>query len=566
MSDHDRSPALRRHFVTVRGRFGTRQVHYRRGGQGPAVLLLHQSPQSSREMAPIIEAWGSRFTLIAPDAPGYGFSQPLRTAGQPWTAASIDDFAVATLEFADTLCLKRFGVYGYHTGASIGVALAQDFPERVAAVAANGLVILSDEELATILREYLPPVVPSWDGSHLAWLWARLREQTMFFPWHERRATTRLDFDMPRADSLQQGLQEFLAAGDYYHVAYSAAFSSHAERRLPDLAVPVLVTAAARDPLAGHLARIKKHSATVQIAPASDAGDAVNRAFAHLCKHAGHAPAPHTADPSADSSAEAVASEYRGEPGRQVRIVRTACRNTGARRTVILLHAIGSSAATLGSLASTLADHAEVLAADLPGHGASDPASSAADDGAVVSTARQLAAALLPLSAAASAGNSVSILGAGSGAPVAVELARQLRAQHHIDSDVVLLEPPAWSPAEIKAWLQHGLPDLTPVWSGGHLLETWHMARDGRLFTPWFRRERGGIRHDEPDLDDHHIQREVTDLLRSNGAWQTLLRDALGYPGVSGDPPGLRVIRLDQTPGNWAEILAPASTPSGPTI
>ncbi|TFG85371.1 MAG: alpha/beta hydrolase [Chromatiales bacterium] len=563
MSDQDHNPILQRHFVTVRGQFGTRQVHYRRGGQGPAVLLLHQSPQSSREMESIIDAWGSRFTLIAPDAPGYGFSQPLLNSGQPLQAASIDDFAAATLEFADALGLPRFGVYGFHTGASIGVALAQGFPERVAAVAANGLVILTEEELAAILREYLPPFVPCWDGSHLAWLWARLREQTIFFPWHEHRATTRMDFDMPPADRLQQGLQEFLAAGDYYHVAYGAAFSGHAERRLPALTVPVLVTASARDPLAGHLARIEKRSATVQIAPASDAGDAVNRAFAHLGEHAGNVPASHSAPPSA----EPTASEYRGAPGQQVRFVRTACRSTNARRTVILLHAVGSSAAALGSLACTLADHAEVLAVDLPGHGASDPARSD-DGGAVASTARQLAAALLPLSAAnsaaAPAGHSVSILGVGNSAPVAIELARQLRARHHIEASIVLLDPPAWSAADIKAWLQHGLPALTPVWSGGHLLEAWHMVRDSRLFKPWFRRERGGIRHDEPDLDDHRIQLEVRDLLRSCGTWQALLRDALGYPGVSGESPGLRVIRQDEAPGNWAEILAPSSAPNQP--
>lgn len=90
------------------------------------------------------------------------------------------------------------------------------------------------------------------------------------------------------------------------------------------------------------------------------------------------------------------------------------------------------------------------------------------------------------------------------------------------------------------------------------------MVRDSRLFKPWFRRERGGIRHDEPDLDDHRIQLEVRDLLRSCGTWQALLRDALGYPGVSGESPGLRVIRQDEAPGNWAEILAPSSAPNQP--
>jgi len=552
---------LQRHFVTVRGQFGTRQVHYRRDGRGPAVLLLHQSPQSSREMEPIIAAWGSRFTLIAPDAPGYGFSQPLLHAGQPVSAASIDDFAAATLEFADALGLPRFGIYGYHTGASIGVALAQRCPGRVAAVAANGLVVLTEEEMTAILREYLPPFVPRWDGSHLAWLWARMREQAIFFPWHDRRASKRLDFDMPPADRLNEGLQEFLAAGDHYHVAYRAAFSGHAEHRLLTMAVPLLITASARDPLAGHLARIGEHSAAVQIAPASDAGDAVNRAYAHLHEHPGDVPPPRTGDPSAPPAA----STYRGAPGQQVRIGRTACRGPGPRRTVILLHAVGGSAETVAPLASTLADHAGVLAVDLPGHGASDPVHPAAGDGgAVARTTVQLATALAPLLAVDTAGSGITVLGAGSSAPVAIELARQLLALHRIEASVVLLDPPDWSAADVEAWLQHGLPALTPVWSGGHLLEAWHLVRDSRLFTPWFRRERAGIRRDEPDLDERRIQLEVRDLLRSNGTWQALLRDALTRQQIPGESPGLRVIRLDKAPRDWAGLLTPASAPDRP--
>src|SRR5690606_9825364 len=104
------SVAISRHFVTVSDRQGRRQVHYRRAGTGPAILLLHQSPQSSTEMEPLMADWGRHFTLIAPDSPGYGWSDPLATK-----AASLADFADATLSFADAIGLRRFGVYGFHT-------------------------------------------------------------------------------------------------------------------------------------------------------------------------------------------------------------------------------------------------------------------------------------------------------------------------------------------------------------------------------------------------------------------------------------------------------------------
>lgn len=547
-ADH---PTLQRGFVTVRGAFGTRQVHYRRGGQGPAVLLLHQSPQSSREMEPLIGAWGHAFTLIAPDSPGYGFSDPLQRAGQPAASASIEDFASATLEFADALGLGRFGIYGYHTGASIGTALAEARPDRVVAVAANGLVVLTEAERDTILRDYLQPIVPRWDGGHLAWLWARIREQAIFFPWHDRRAATRMDFDVPPADRLQLGVNEFLAAGDNYAVAYAAAFADRAEKRLPGLRVPLLVTAAARDPLAGHLARIGPRSASVQIVPSADGAAALDRAFAHLAGHPGEplpGPAEGAGKAATGSRLPTAASGYLGAPGRQVRVIRSAGDPATMARRVLLLHPPGRSAAALGPLAGDLAGHAEVFAVDLPGHGASDPPpASAAAGGILAATVGQIGDALAPHVEA----GRTTVVAVGAAAPIGIELARRLGPA----VAVVVLDAPAWSAGDIADWLQSGLPALVPVWSGGHLLEAWHMVRDGRLFSPWFRRTHAGIRPGEPDLDDRRIQSDVRDLLRANGTWQALLRDTLVYerrPAGAGEPP---ITEIRTPPPAWATVL-----------
>lgn len=546
------STALRRRFITVNGAFGPRQVHYRRGGRGPVVLLLHQSPQSSREMEPLIEAWGHAFTLISPDSAGYGFSDPLQRDGQPVAAATIEDFAAATLEFADALGLGRFAIYGYHTGASIGTALAAAAPDRVAALAANGLVVLAEDERTKLLRDYLPPIVPRWDGGHLAWLWGRMREQAIFFPWHDRRAATRMDFDVPPADRLQPGLVEFLAAGDHYHVAYAAAFADRAEQRLPAMRVPMLVTAARRDPLSGHLGRIGARSARVQVEPSASAADALERAFHHLQGHPGDPPPAPVADgpaPGRDATAGAGASAYAGAPGRQVRVLRRPGRGPATGSCVILLHAPGSSAAAEGSLADEIGRHAEVLNVDLPGHGASDPPPAGAEPGATLdAVVAQLAEAL----AAEIPAETATLVAVGASAPVAVELARRLGP----DTPVVLLEPPSWSAADTADWLAQGLPTLAPVWWGGHLLEAWHMVRDGRLYTPWFRREHAGIRPGEPDLDDRNIQRDVYDRLRANGTWQALLRDVLLYrrrPSGTGEP---RIIELAAPPSGWAAVLS----------
>src|SRR5690606_16194565 len=152
----------------------------------------------------------------------------------------------------------------------------------VSAVCANGLVALDDEEIAAIVGDYLPVVAPAWDGSHLAWLWARMREQTIFFPWYDRRLETRLNYDVPSPEHLQAGLDELLSAGPHYRTAYYAAFTAHAERRLPGMRVPALVTAAAHDPLRQHLARLQDVAPSVTVTVSDDHDDSLERCLAHL--------------------------------------------------------------------------------------------------------------------------------------------------------------------------------------------------------------------------------------------------------------------------------------------
>ncbi len=62
--------SIERRFVNL----SSRQVHYRVSGSGPILVLLHQSPTSSAEMASVIEQFSDEFTVIAPDTPGFGLS------------------------------------------------------------------------------------------------------------------------------------------------------------------------------------------------------------------------------------------------------------------------------------------------------------------------------------------------------------------------------------------------------------------------------------------------------------------------------------------------------------
>ena len=53
-------------------------VFYRTAGSGPALLLIHGYPFNSWDWSPIWDTLVKRFTLVAPDMLGMGFSDKAR--------------------------------------------------------------------------------------------------------------------------------------------------------------------------------------------------------------------------------------------------------------------------------------------------------------------------------------------------------------------------------------------------------------------------------------------------------------------------------------------------------
>ena len=83
---------ITRHHLDV----GGRRVHYRRTGQGPPVMMLHESPRSSVALLALM-AYGPRdVTMLAFDTPGNGLSEPLALAKPD--AGDYGDALAATLD------------------------------------------------------------------------------------------------------------------------------------------------------------------------------------------------------------------------------------------------------------------------------------------------------------------------------------------------------------------------------------------------------------------------------------------------------------------------------------
>ncbi len=107
----------------------------RRGGSGPAVLLLHGHPRTSstwHRVAPALAAAGH--TVVCADLPGYGRSdQPEISADHRTHSKRV---AARHLRAAmGALGLDRFAVVGHDRGSYVALRLALDHPEAVSRVA-----------------------------------------------------------------------------------------------------------------------------------------------------------------------------------------------------------------------------------------------------------------------------------------------------------------------------------------------------------------------------------------------------------------------------------------------
>lgn len=504
------TPRISRHFATIHGgRWGTRQVHYRRAGKGPVLLMLHQSPLSSRDMIATIGRWQRHYTCIAPDTPGYGLSDPLGVAH-----AQMDDFAAAAVEFLDAIGIRKTALYGFHTGAMMAVQLAARYPQRVHTVAANGYVIPTDAERADLVANYLPPFEPSWDGAHLTWLWSRMREQVIFFPWYKKGAAERLDLDLPAPEQLQGGLVEFLRAGDHYRVAYRAAFTMRSDETLRELRVPALITAARPDPTSVYLERAADVAPGVTVRACETPLETLDLCLAQLRKARASA-APRLA-PTAPIAAR-LWQQMLDVPGGQLRLRR----NTDAPgRTVVVLHDATGSVDTVAALAASFIGRRPVLAIDLPGHGESD-ATVARGPISVAAHARVLRRALDALRL-----RDCDIVGVCGGGLAGLELAhlapRRVRR-------LVLVSPP-WFDRALRAELRERYaPDIRIDRHGGHLLQAWQFIRDQGLYWPWYRTTRAGILRTAPRVDPREVHQRVLELLRAP-AWRATCRAQFSYP------------------------------------
>jgi pimeloyl-ACP methyl ester carboxylesterase len=149
------------------------RIFYRAAGDKdrPALLLLHGFPASSFMFRELLEKLSDQFYIIAPDYPGFGYSDSPSPKQFSYT---FDKLAEVANAFIEKLGVKRFGLYMQDFGGPVGFRLATRNPEKI-----TGLIVQN----ANAYEEGLPDRF--WGPARALWKdpseenFAKIREAAM---------------------------------------------------------------------------------------------------------------------------------------------------------------------------------------------------------------------------------------------------------------------------------------------------------------------------------------------------------------------------------------------------
>ena len=108
-------------------------IFYREAGakDAPTILLLHGYPTSSHMFRNLIPTLSTKYHVLAPDLPGFGYSDAPDHTQFKYT---FDNLVNTMQAFIDELGLKRFAIYIFDYGAPTGLRLAVANPEKITGI------------------------------------------------------------------------------------------------------------------------------------------------------------------------------------------------------------------------------------------------------------------------------------------------------------------------------------------------------------------------------------------------------------------------------------------------
>ncbi|MCE2971250.1 MAG: alpha/beta fold hydrolase [Burkholderiales bacterium] len=156
---------------------GNLRWHVQIMGHGPVLLLLHGTGASTHSWADLAPLLAKHYTVVAPDLPGHGFTEPL-----PARRLSLPGMAEAVAQLVQALDVKPALAVGHSAGAAILIRMTLDARIAPRAIVSLNGALLPFTGLAGVL--FLP----------LARLLSLNPLVPRFFAWRalDRRAVERL--------------------------------------------------------------------------------------------------------------------------------------------------------------------------------------------------------------------------------------------------------------------------------------------------------------------------------------------------------------------------------------
>ncbi|KAL2069599.1 hypothetical protein VTL71DRAFT_14278 [Oculimacula yallundae] len=134
------------------------KIFYREAGpkDGKVLLLLHGFPSSSHQFRKLIPLLSHKYRVLAPDLPGYGFTEVPTSRNYVYT---FENIATSIGSFLDVLSITKFSPYVFDYGGPTGFRLALQRPEAIEAIfTQNGNAYLSG------LGAFWAPIQALWES------------------------------------------------------------------------------------------------------------------------------------------------------------------------------------------------------------------------------------------------------------------------------------------------------------------------------------------------------------------------------------------------------------------
>lgn len=488
-----------RHYIEV----GDRLVHYRKMGDGPALIMQHASPLTSQSLLAGASVFSKHFTCILLDNPGYGLSDPLPPSEQ----ANLSAYASALNETISALGVERPVIYGASTGGAITHMFGCLYPDVAGMLMLDTFSHMDTEET---IRGYFPDVRPREDGSHFLTYWNKLARLFLHKPWQVGDADKRQLRDLPGPSIIHNMLMQQLSAGPDYRHLYAAAIEHEDEVNIPKLTARATVNVWQAAP---SYATVKAYldgalpSNYIPIKSPATPNGRYSEQLAWLLSQGfdRHAPHKDVSDVLPPTSRQYIETRFG-----QMHVRRT----TQGKPPLLLLHDWGGSAQSFSALIDQLAPHFDLIVPDLLGH-ADTPASIRQPDTAMADMVSALTELVRTLDL-----SNCPTLGIGGGALLGAALKN--KCPERIRRASYLASAPIRVSETDSLKIISSAPRLSPTPGGIHLISAFDLARLKEVFWQWEHPAKEYALARPNAMQAERMHQITLDMLRSGALWREL--------------------------------------------